>query len=439
VKGRGDLDPVEGGLFDVGKTGGHGGSRWSHIELAAPMPNPVMEEPIRHLLGLTKKKFEDVIAGKEKIGAGTGTEAIYKALQQINVPTSIKMAKEVVSEGAGAKRDAAVKLLGYLQTLDAAGIEPSQLVMSKVPVLPPNFRPISASSSTGEVISDANYLYVDLMRANEDYAALREAVGDEHAGDERLQVYRGFKAVSGLGDPVAAKSRDRGVRGLLKHVFGDSPKAGMFQRRVVGASVDTVGRGVITPNPSLNMDQVGLPEKKAWIIYRPHVMRNLVRRGMGAMAAARNIADQTDVARKALVEAMSTRPVMISRAPALHRYNIMAAWPILTKGNTLQIPPIITPGFNADFDGDNMNFHVPATEEAVQDAVNKMLPSRNLRAVRDFDVHYYPRQEFLLGLHLASTSKKPARSVKTFRSKADVIAAYKRGELGVDDRIDVRG
>jgi len=277
------------------------------------------------------------------------------------------------------------------------------------------------------------------MRANEDYAALREAVGDEHAGDERLQVYRGFKAVSGLGDPVAAKSRDRGVRGLLKHVFGDSPKAGMFQRRVVGASVDTVGRGVITPNPSLNMDQVGLPEKKAWIIYRPHVMRNLVRRGMGAMAAARNIADQTDVARKALVEAMSTRPVMISRAPALHRYNIMAAWPILTKGNTLQIPPIITPGFNADFDGDNMNFHVPATEEAVQDAVNKMLPSRNLRAVRDFDVHYYPRQEFLLGLHLASTSKKPARSVKTFRSKADVIAAYKRGELGVDDRIDVRG
>jgi DNA-directed RNA polymerase beta' subunit len=435
VKGRGDLDPVKNGLFDVGKTGGHGGGRWAHIELATPMPNPVMEEPIRRLLGLTKKKFEGVIGGTEKIETGTGTEAIYKALKKINVPTSIRMAKEVVSEGTGAKRDQAVKLLGYLQTLDKAGIAPHKLMMTKVPVLPPNFRPISASSATGEVVSDANYLYVDLMRANEDYAALRKELGDDHAGDERLQIYKGFKALSGLGDPIAAKSQGTNVKGLLKHVFGDSPKMGMFQRRIVGAAVDTVGRGVITPNPSLNMDQVGLPEKKAWIIYRPHVMRNLTRRGMGAMAAARNIADQTDVARKALIEAMSQRPVFISRAPALHRYSMMAFWPLLTKGDTLQIPPIVTPGFNADFDGDTMNFHVPATEEAVQDAVNKMLPSRNLRAVRDFDVHYYPRQEFLLGLHLASTAKK--KGTKTFRSKADVIAAYKRGELGVDDQITI--
>lgn len=432
---RGDnLEPVKGGLFDVGKTGGHGGGRWSHIELATPLPNPVMEEPIRRMLGLTKNKFEEVIAGKHRLKTGTGSRAIFDALKSINMASSIKLAKEAINEGTGAKRDDAVKLLGYLQTLDKAGIKPEQLMVSKVPVLPPNFRPI-ASQGGVEMVSDPNFLYVDLMKANEDYAGLQKELGDDHTGDERLQLYKGFKAISGLGDPIAAKSQEKKVGGLLKNIFGGSPKMGLYQRRVLGAAVDTVGRGVITPNPSLNMDQVGLPEKKAWTIYRPHVMRLLVRRGMGAMAAAKAIADQTDVARKALVDAMSTRPVMISRAPVLHRYGMMAAWPILTKGSTLQIPPIVTPGFNADFDGDTMNFHVPATEEAVQDAINKMLPSRNLRAVKDFDVHYYPRQEFLLGLNLASTAKK--KGVKYFRSKADAIAAYKRGELGVDDQIEI--
>jgi DNA-directed RNA polymerase subunit beta' len=184
------------------------------------------------------------------------------------------------------------------------------------------------------------------------------------------------------------------------------------------------------------MDQVGLPETQAWTIYRPYVMRNLVRRGMKAMDAAKAIADKDDVARKALIEALDERPVIISRAPVLHRYGVMAFWPQLVKGNTLQIPPIITPGFNADFDGDQMNYHVPSTKEAVRDAITKMLPSRNLRSVSDFDVHYYPRQEFLFGLHLASTAKK--KGLKTFRAKADVLAAYKRGEIGVDDQIEVR-
>jgi DNA-directed RNA polymerase subunit beta len=436
VKGHGDMEPVEGGLFDVGRTGGHGGGRWAHVELAAPMPSPLMEEPIRRILGLTRKKFEGVIAGKEKIETGTGTRAIYDALKKINVDGSIDLAKSVVRDGTGAKRDDAVKLLGYLQTLKKTKVRPEKLMITKVPVIPPNFRPISANSSTGDVVSDANYLYTDLMKANEDYAELRKELGDEHAGEERLRLYRGLKAVTGLGDPIAAKSYEKGAKGMLKQIFGDSPKVGMYQRRVLGAAVDTVGRGVITPNPSLNMDQVGLPESKAWTIYRPYVMRNLVRSGMKAMDAAKAIADKTDVARKALMDALATRPVIISRAPVLHRYGIMAFWPVLSKGNTLQIPPITTPGFNADFDGDTMNYHVPATPEAVQDAVNKMLPSRNLRTVGDFDVHYFPRQEFLLGLHLASTARR--RGLKTFRSKADVLAAYRRGEIGVDDQVDVR-
>jgi hypothetical protein len=434
---RGDnLEPVANGLFDVGKTGGHGGTRWSHIALNEPMPNPVMEEPIRRLLGLTKKQFDEVLTGTKPLSDGTGARAIGQALGRLNVNQEIEQTRTQITEGPGSKRDDAVKKLGYLEGLKKMGISPSKLMLSKVPVLPPNFRPITAFNGM-EMTADANMLYMDLMDANKDYAGMRKEMGDEHAGEERLRLYNSFKAVTGLGDPVGAKSTEKKARGLLAHIFGTSPKYGMYQRRVLGAAVDTVGRGVITPNPSLNMDQVGLPEEKAWLIYRPFVMRELVRRGMSAMAAKLAIEKKDEVARKSLVEVMSTRPVVITRAPVLHRYGMMAAWPVLAKGNTLQIPPIVTPGFNADFDGDAMNYHVPVSAEAVHDAVNKLMPSKNLFAVSNFGVHYYPRQEFLHGLHLASTTKSK-RQPTLFRGKADVLSAWKRGELNVGDQIEVR-
>lgn len=430
------LDPVDGGLFDVGKTGGHGGTRWSHISLAEPMPNPVMEEPIRRILGLTKHQFSDVLAGRKPLGDGTGARAIMSALQQLNVDKEIDVAKSQIEEGPASKRDGAVKRLGFLEGLKKMGIAPAKLMMTRVPVLPPVFRPITAFNNT-EISADANMLYLDLMDANDDYKSIKQELGGAHAGDERLRLYNAFKAVTGLGDPVGAKSIEKKTKGLLAQVFGGSPKFGMYQRRVLGAAVDTVGRGVITPNPSLNMDQVGMPESKAWTIYRPFVMRKLVRRGMSAMAAKENIEKKSDVARSTLIDEMSKRPVIITRAPVLHRYGVLAAWPVLTKGNTLQIPPIVTPGFNADFDGDAMNYHVPVSDDAVQEAVNKLMPSKNLFAVKDFDVHYTPKQEFLHGLYLASTQKKKG-AVKTFRSKEDAIRAYKRGEIGLGDQVEVR-
>jgi DNA-directed RNA polymerase beta' subunit len=430
------MDPVAGGLFDVGKTGGHGGTRWSHISLAEPMPNPVMEEPIRRILGLTKNQFADVLAGKRQIGEGTGARAIFKALQQLNVDKEIDAAKAQINEGPASKRDAAVKKLGYLEGLKKQELAPAKMMMTKVPVLPPVFRPITAFNNT-EITADANMLYLDLLEANEDYGGIKKELGADHAGDERLRLYNSFKAVTGLGDPIGAKSVEKKTKGLLSQIFGGSPKFGMYQRRVLGAAVDTVGRGVITPNPSLNMDQVGMPETKAWTIYRPFVMRQLVRRGMSAMAAKENIEKKSDIARSTLIDQMSKRPVIITRAPVLHRYGVLAAWPVLSKGNTLQIPPIVTPGFNADFDGDAMNYHVPVSDDAVQEAVNKLMPSKNLYAVKDFDVHYTPKQEFLHGLFLASTQKKKG-SVKTFRSKQDALNAYKRGEIGLGDQVDVR-
>jgi len=422
-----DLAEIEGGLFDKGLTGGHGGSRWSHVNLDEPTPNPVMEEPTRRLLGMTQKQFEAAISAR-------GGQGIKDALSKMDVDREITRYEDEVKTGARSRRDNAVKCLGYLEAMRTQGYKPEELVMSKVPVLPPGMRPIVPFQGR-PLVSDPNYLYRDLMHANQDLKDAKGELGAERAGAERLRLYNAFKAVTGLGDPVQAKTREANVRGLLAHVFGTGgPKTSMFQRRVLSTPVDVVGRAVITPNPQLSMDQVGLPEEKAWTIYRPFITRRLIRRGMPATEAARAVADRHPTAKNALLEEMQARPVLINRAPTLHKYGFMAAWPTLVKGDTLQISPVVTPGFGADFDGDAMNYHVPVSDAAVREAKEKMLPSANLRDVRGFKLHYLPRHEFLLGLYLASTADN-RNEPRSFRTRQDALRAYRRGELGLGDRV----
>jgi DNA-directed RNA polymerase subunit beta len=430
-----DLQPIEGGLFDRGLTGAHGGEKWSHIELTEPMPNPVMEEPIRRLLGLTQKKLDDIIAGKVEVNGRRGGAAVKEMLARININEATDHAHEAIKSRTGAARDAAVKQLRYLTMCKETGLNPSDFVITKVPVLPPNFRPISKMASGTQLVADPNYLYQDLMYNDEALRELSKEVGNEDAADERLNTYRALKAVVGLGDPVHPKLQEQGVTGLLGHVFGKhSPKMGMFQRRVIGTRLDMAGRGVIVPNPDLDMDQVGMPEDQAWVSYRPFVVRDLVRRGMPAVEAAKAVEERTELAEDTLRREMGKRPVLITRAPALHRYNVMAAYPVLTKNKTLEVNPTIVTGFTADFDGDVMSYHVPVSDKAVEEAKEKLMPSRNLRAVRDFGIHYYPRIEYLLGLYQASTKRK-AGEAKRFRSQADVLAAYRRGELDLGDEV----
>jgi hypothetical protein len=431
------FEPVPGGFFDESLTGGHHGSKWSHIQLHEPTPNPVMEEPIRRLLGLTQKGFEKVLSGEEKLNGESGGAGIKKLLAHVNIDDEIRRNEALIESGSVSKRDAAAKLLGYLKAMKENGTRPEDWVMSKVPVLPPSMRPITAFNGM-QLTADPNYLYRDLFLGNEDLKNVRDAAGHEAAGEERLRLYHSLKAVTGLGDPVQPKTQDRGVRGLLQHIFGSSPKMGMFQRRVLGTAADIVGRATITPNPDLNMDQVGLPEDRAWTIYRPFIVRRLVRKGMPATAAVRTVVDRGSAAREALEAELKERPVLINRAPTLYKYGFMAAWPVLTKGHTLQLSPVVTPGFTADFDGDAMNYHVPVTDDAVKDAVEKMMPSKNLKSVKDFKVHYLPNQEFVMGLYLASHAKNDKVPTRVFASREAAVAAYKRGEIGASDRVTVK-
>ena len=436
VQWDGNLKPVAGGLFDENLTGGHGGNRWAKITLAQPLPNPVMEEPIRRTLGITKKQFRDVLAGKEMLYDKTGPGAIKDALKKINLPKAIEQARADIKSGRRTLRDAAVRRLGFLKGAEATGVHPSEWMLDKVGVLPPAFRPVSVMGAKKlPLVDDANYLYKELFEANQNLKEAKAAFGD--APDEMLNAYDALTAVAGLGDPTQPKNAERNVRGYLSKIFGDSPKFGTMQRKLLSTTVDLVGRAVISPNPDLDMDEVALPEEKAWEIYKPLVVRGLVRRGMKRTAALDLVADKGAAAYDELKTQMSSRPIIINRAPVLHRYGMMAFYPKLTKNKVMEISPVITKGFGADFDGDAMQYHVPSTDKAAQEAIDKMLPSKNLFATSSFKAHYLPNKDYQSGVYLASSRKDDKTKPRVYRNKKDAIAAYRRGEINADTQVHI--
>jgi DNA-directed RNA polymerase beta subunit len=431
------MKPVKGGLFDPAKTGGLGGTRWSHFRLAEPMPNPVMEDPIRRVLGLTGKQFRAVLSGRAPLEGATGPQALAAALGRIDLDRSIERARTEIQGNRKTARDAAVRRLGFLVSARRLGLHPRDWMLSKVPVLPPAFRPVSAMRNSGiPMVGDANILYKELHDANENLRSMSGEVND--VGDEREAVYDALRAVTGLGDPLVQKNRERDVKGILKQIFGSSPKFGTLQRKLLSSTTDLVGRGVVTPDPDLDMDQVGLPIDKAFEVYRPFLVRRLVRGGMPRLVALRAVEEQTEPARQALHAEVQERPVIVNRAPTLHRYSMMAFRPVLVSGHTLRVPPIVTKGFNMDFDGDAAQYHVPASDEAVAEAYAKMLPSRNYMSPATFKAtSYLPNQEFSGGIYAASTLRDDTKRPRTFATRQDAIRAFQRGEIDVDHPVEI--
>ena len=434
-----NMDPVAGGLFDPKLTGGHNGRQWSKIELPEPMLNPVMEEPARRLLGLTQQQLRDTISGEHTLGRyGKGPQAIVSALGELNVDKELEVARAQVNGSNKASRDQAIRRLGYLKAAQKYGLHPKEWVLDAVPVLPPVFRPVSVMGSSGiPLVSDPNYLYKELLDATKNFHSMTGAVGADNTGSERLAIYDSFKAITGLGDPIQPKLVEKNVSGILKSIFGNSPKFGTVQRKLLSSTVDNVGRSVIIPNPDFDMDTVGIPEGKAFEVYDKFITRRLKRLGMPMGEALRHVKDKTPLAKKMLEKEMDERPVFINRAPVLHRFGIMAFRPKLVTGDTMHISPLIVKGFNADFDGDAMQFHVPTSEAAVREAYDRMMPSKNLLHPADFKspVHA-PVNEYISGLYHAS-SQTSERKPRVFASKKDAIAAYKRGDIQADDPVEI--
>ena len=426
----------DGGFFDE-KIFGVNQSSFGHFPLANKVVNPVMEDVVRSLLGVTKKDFEGIVAG-ENVKGVHGMKGLELKLASYDVKGEIATTQRQLSGLKGQARSNAISKLSYLETMDKRKLSPSDFLWDDMPVLPPRFRPITDTGNT-QLVSDMNYMYKELFSMNKNLKELQGEVGREGSGEERLAMYKMVKAAVGLADPASSKLKQKNVNGLLRHILGSNPKFSMFQRKVLSSTVEGVGNAVISPDPSLDMDHVGVPEDMAFSVFRPYIVRALVASGATPLEAAKQVEARSPTARRAMLMEMDRRPVLITRAPVLHKYNFMAARPVLTTGPTLRLSPSVVVGFNADFDGDQMRLHVPSTQAAVSEAYEKMLPSRNLLSAATFQAQPFIKNEFLYGLYLASKNKADKQNAKVFSTKEDVIKAFNRGELSATDSVKIIG
>jgi DNA-directed RNA polymerase subunit beta' len=441
VRGK-DLKPLAGGLFDEVITGGHDGTQWSHFKLPEPMPNPIFEEAIKKLTGLSRDKYKAIVNGEREVNGKYGGEAFKELLSNIDVKKERAQVEAKLRKAKGAGRDKLHKKLRILKALDESGLKPTDYLMESVPVLPPMFRPVSVKEDGSISNDDLNGLYKDLGSLLEGFKTAKGAgVPDAMLKEQRADIYDGLKAMSGMGgsltreyrgiiDVIAGKTRTRGggSRG--------ASKGGFFQRHVMKRRQDYTGRSIIIPEPKMGIDELGLPEDIAWEMYKPFIQRELHKRGFKGLDAIDEMEKKTTPAYGALEQAMKDRPVLLKRDPALHKYNVMSFSPRLVKGKAIEIHPLVTSGYNADFDGDAMSVYLPVTEKARREAT-KMYPSNNLFSATTGAVMYTPGHEALLGVYLLSTPGK--RTKKSYKTPAEAKAAMRKGEVTKTDIIRVGG
>lgn len=363
--------PLDGGLFGQDVFGPNG-DRWAYIQLDEPLPNPVMADPLARLLRLSDRDFEAVCTGSKEVDGMASAEDVRKRLAGIDLDKESAAALDELRDATKSRRPAALKRYLAVERMRRQGVPPDQYMLTRLPVLPPVYRPISSHAGV-TMVADANYLYAQMLDARDDLRAAA-SLPPEYRADARRNLWRSWQELTGMYDPEDVKLRSKNVGGLLQWALGKgSPKFSAFSRKVLGTSVDTVGRGVIMPDARLTIDEIGMPADMAFDTMAPFVTRALVKRGYTPVAAMGMVKDRHPQALDALKEVMATHPVLLNRAPTLHKYSIMAFRPVLVPGKTLHIHPSVCPGFAADFDGDSIEnrlrlvFELDALEKKVEE------------------------------------------------------------------------
>jgi len=429
--------PIDGGLFGQ-DVFGINGDKWGYIQLDEPVPNPVMEEPLARLLNIPDKKFADVAAGKEEVNGIKGGTAMKQALEKLDLGAEATRALQAFKIASPSNKDKALKRYIAIERMRRAGVNPADYMLERIPVLPPVYRPISSHNGL-TMVADSNYLYAQLLDARDD---MREAknLPSELQQTARENLYNKWKELTGLYAPSDVKLQSKHVQGLLKWALGDSgPKHSAFQRKVLSATVDTVGRGVISPDSRLKLNEVGLPEDMAFNIMAPMVERSLVKRGYTPIQAMKMVKEHNEQARDVLNEVMKDHPVLMNRAPTLHKLSIMAFNPKIVSGHAIRINPSIVVPYAADFDSDQVNIHAPVSDKARQEAYNRMFPERNLIGMRSRTILYKPEKEYQQGLYIGTRMKK-GDNVRThyFNTLEEAKEAYRQGLIDIDDPIEIK-
>lgn len=352
-----NMKPISGGLFDPALTVGN---RWGKITLDRPYPNPAFEDTIISLLGLKRSTFNDILAGKESLlKYGTGTKAIYNALSDIDIDKDLEQAKQDFKYGPKSKKQQVLNRIMALDGLKNNRMKPEEFMITKVPVIPPKFRPYSIMGKDTFLPGDANELYQDVINMAHTQGEILQELGPDEADKNVPNVYKSLKALYGYGEPASRKLKQRGVSGFLQKLIGGTSKFSQWNRNVISKPVDFSARGVIDANPEISMDELGIPYEMGFEIYSPYIQRELVKRGLSPKDALQNIKDQTKMAKDALQAVVDGgRWITASRAPSWHKFNVLGFKPVFHEGKNILLPPVVSSGLGADFDGDCQWGHV---------------------------------------------------------------------------------
>ena len=397
--------------------------------------------PLENKQTLSEKEYR---AYYEKYGdgfkVGMGAEAIKELLKKVDLKSEIDEIRKKLETAQGQKRTSLLKRLDILDAFYKSGNKPEWMIMDVIPVIPPELRPMIQLDGGRFATSDLNDLYRRVINRNNrlkkliDLGAPSIIIQNEkrmlqEAVDALFDNGRRGKSVTGAGN--------RALKSISSMLKG---KQGRFRQNLLGKRVDYSGRSVIVVGPSLKMYQCGLPKGMALELFKPHVIHGLVEKDIAHnIKAAKKLIDNQDPRVWDVVEeVIKEHPVMLNRAPTLHRLGIQAFEPKLIGGKAIRLHPLVCPAFNADFDGDQMAVHVPLSEEAQAEARLLMLGANNILHPKSGEPVVTPAQDMVIGNYYLTKEKvDPENEGRVFRNSNEALMEYERGDLPLHTRIAV--
>ena len=439
--------------------------RMGHIELAAPVSHIWYFKGIPSRMGLaldmSPRSLEEIIyfasyvvtdpgdtplekkqllsekeyrSYRDKYGyafqAGMGAEAVKKLLQDIDLDREVEMLKEELKTAQGQRRNRAIKRLEVLEAFRNSGNRPEWMVLDVLPVIPPELRPMVQLDGGRFATSDLNDLYRRVINRNNRLKRLLDlGAPDIIVQNEKRMLQEAVDALidnGRRGRPVTGPG-NRPLKSLSHMLKG---KQGRFRQNLLGKRVDYSGRSVIVVGPSLKMYQCGLPKEMALELFKPFVMKELVNKGLAhnIKSAKRKVEKVSPEVWDVLEEVIKEHPVLLNRAPTLHRLGIQAFEPVLVEGRAIKLHPLVCTAYNADFDGDQMAVHVPLSAEAQAEARLLMLASGNILNPKDGKPVVTPSQDMVLGSYYLTMDNPQAKgSGAVYASVNEAIMAYQSG------------
>ncbi len=392
---------------------------------------------------INEKEYREIIEkyGSDGIVVGMGAEAVRELLAKIDLQQLEKEIRKELEKSTGAKK---LKLIKRIETVEAfieSGNRPEWMILEVLPVIPPDLRPMVQLDGGRFATSDLNDLYRRVINRNNRLKRLLELEApDIIVRNEKRMLQESVDALidnGRRGRPITGAG-GRALKSLSDMLKG---KQGRFRQNLLGKRVDYSGRSVIVIGPELKIYQCGLPREMALELFKPFVMKELVKRKLAFnIKNAKRMVERTAVeVWDVLEEVIKDRPVMLNRAPTLHRLGIQAFEPVLVEGRAIKLHPLVCPAFNADFDGDQMAVHVPLSPEAVAEAKLLMLASNNLLKLQDGKPVTVPSQDMILGSYYLTVNlgNEPGEG-KIFSSVEEVMMAYDEGIIGMHIPIKVR-